>query len=69
MDKLKDMAGKMGGSKGEEKPAGGAAGQEDYIDKGLAAAEKRGGMDPAKQREMNEGITDKGREMFEKSTG
>ncbi|KAL8696105.1 MAG: hypothetical protein Q9201_007826, partial [Fulgogasparrea decipioides] len=69
MDKLKNLA--SGGGSGEQKPAAGG-GQEDYLDKGLDAAEKRfggGNVDPAKQRETNEKITDKGREMFERSTG
>ncbi|KAL8707702.1 MAG: hypothetical protein Q9225_007718 [Loekoesia sp. 1 TL-2023] len=73
MDKLKDLAGKAtGGSSSEQKPTQGGAGQEDYLDKGLDAAEKRfggGKIDPEKQRGMNEKITDQGREMFERSTG
>ncbi|KAI4189129.1 MAG: hypothetical protein L6R41_001677 [Letrouitia leprolyta] len=68
MDKLKDMAGKVGGG-GGQKPAEGAGGSDDFVDKGLAAAEKKGGLDPAKTKGVNEGITDKGREFFEKSTG
>jgi len=46
--------------------------QEDYLDKGLDAAEKRfgqGKVDPAKQRSTNEKVTDKARDMFEKATG
>ncbi|KAK4942479.1 hypothetical protein LTR10_017775 [Elasticomyces elasticus] len=49
-----------------------AAGQEDYLDKGVDAAEKKfggGKIDPAKQRSTNEKITDKARGMFEKATG
>lgn len=34
MDKLKDLAGKTGGS-GEQKPAAGGGGSEDYLDKGM----------------------------------
>ncbi|KAF2764291.1 hypothetical protein EJ03DRAFT_355890 [Teratosphaeria nubilosa] len=55
--------------------AGGAAGQEDYMDKGLDAVEKKVGtstghqMDPNKMRSTNEKITDKARNMFEKATG
>ncbi|KAH0835244.1 hypothetical protein FOPE_04132 [Fonsecaea pedrosoi] len=52
---------------------GQAAGQkEDYLDKGLDAVEKKfgqGKIDPAKQRGVNEKITDKARDMFEKATG
>ncbi|ETI29517.1 hypothetical protein G647_01970 [Cladophialophora carrionii CBS 160.54] len=53
---------------------GQAAGQprEDYLDKGLDAAEKRfgqGKVDPAKSRSVNEKVTDKARDMFEKATG
>ncbi|KAK5125174.1 hypothetical protein LTR85_000850 [Meristemomyces frigidus] len=51
------------------------AGSEDYLDKGLDAAEKKGGqmtghnMDSTKMRSTNEKITDKARGMFEKATG
>ncbi|MCJ1402879.1 hypothetical protein MMC11_006100 [Xylographa trunciseda] len=48
------------------------AGQEDYLDKGLDAVEKKfgqGKIDPTKQRGMNEKVTDKARGMFEKATG
>jgi len=51
------------------------AGKEDYLDKGLDAAEKQFGkktghnIDPAKARSTNEKITDKARDMFEKATG
>lgn len=52
---------------------GQAAGQqEDYLDKGLDAVEKKfgdGKIDPAKSRSMNEKITDGARNMFEKATG
>ncbi|MCJ1256708.1 hypothetical protein MMC24_004532 [Lignoscripta atroalba] len=53
-------------------PQGNAGGSEDYVDKGLDAAEKKfggGKVDPAKQRGMNEKITDKATGMFEKATG
>jgi len=49
-----------------------AGGQEDYLDKGVDAAEKKfgqGKVDPAKERGMNEKVTDKARGMFEKATG
>ncbi|KAF2500394.1 hypothetical protein BU16DRAFT_614157 [Lophium mytilinum] len=49
------------------------AGNEDYADKGLDAAEKKFGgkfgADPAKNRSVNEKITDGARGMFEKATG
>ncbi|KAI4113608.1 MAG: hypothetical protein LQ345_005449 [Seirophora villosa] len=66
MDKLKDLAGKASGGGGEKKPASG--GQEDYLDKGVSAAEKQMGAGNV-SRDTNEQMTDKGREMFEKSTG
>jgi len=52
----------------------GQAGQpkEDYLDKGVDAIEKKfgqGKIDPAKSRSMNEKVTDKARDMFEKATG
>jgi len=50
----------------------GNAGQEDYADKGLDAAEKKfggGKIDATKERGVNEKVTDKARDMFEKSTG
>ncbi|KIV96584.1 hypothetical protein PV10_00428 [Exophiala mesophila] len=46
--------------------------KEDYLDKGLDAVEKKfgqGKIDPAAQRNTNEKITDKARNMFESSTG
>ncbi|EOA84030.1 uncharacterized protein SETTUDRAFT_164344 [Exserohilum turcica Et28A] len=51
-----------------------AAGQkEDYLDKGLDAAEKKYGgsmgQDTQKNRAINEKITDGARNMFEKATG
>ncbi|MCJ1295136.1 hypothetical protein MMC34_006697 [Xylographa carneopallida] len=48
------------------------AGQEDYLDKGLDAAEKKfgqGKVDPTKERGVNEKVTDKARGLFEKATG
>ncbi|KAL8989256.1 MAG: hypothetical protein Q9177_001818 [Variospora cf. flavescens] len=67
MDKLKDLAGKVGG--GDKKPpAGGGAGQDDYLDKGISAAEQRMGAGNVSEG-TNEQITDKGREMFERGTG
>jgi len=52
----------------------GQAGQpkEDYLDKGVDALEKKfgqGKVDPVKSRGMNEKVTDKARDMFEKATG
>lgn len=50
----------------------GGQGQEDYLDKGLDAAEKKfggGKIDPEQKRGLNEKITDKARGMFEKATG
>lgn len=49
-------------------------GNEDYLDKGLDAVEKKfGGQyglgDPAKSRSVNEKITDGARNLFEKATG
>ncbi|OKL62930.1 hypothetical protein UA08_01506 [Talaromyces atroroseus] len=52
--------------------ASGSAQNEDYLDKGLGAAEKRfgqGKVDPQKMRSTNEKITDGARNMFEKVTG
>ncbi|KAH8692647.1 hypothetical protein BGW36DRAFT_430402 [Talaromyces proteolyticus] len=46
--------------------------QEDYLDKGLDAAEKKfgqGKVDPTKMRDTNEKITDTARSLFEKATG
>ncbi|KAL5121123.1 hypothetical protein ACEQ8H_000974 [Pleosporales sp. CAS-2024a] len=49
------------------------AGQEDYLDKGLDAVEKKYGgsmgQDTQKNRGVNEKITDGARNMFEKATG
>ncbi|KAK3168107.1 hypothetical protein OEA41_004553 [Lepraria neglecta] len=50
----------------------GNAGQEDYLDKGLDAVEKKfgqGKVTPAKERGVNEKVTDNARGMFEKMTG
>ncbi|KAG9780050.1 hypothetical protein KCU88_g3849, partial [Aureobasidium melanogenum] len=52
--------------------AAGSNQQEDYLDKGLDAVEKKyggGKIDPAKQRSTNEKITDKARGLVEKATG
>jgi hypothetical protein len=52
--------------------AAGNAQQEDYLDKGLDAVEKKfgqGKVDPGKERSVNEKITDGARNMFEKATG
>ncbi|RWQ96484.1 hypothetical protein C8Q69DRAFT_465475 [Paecilomyces variotii] len=46
--------------------------QEDYLDKGLDAVEKKyggGKVDPEKYRSQNEKITDTARGLFEKATG
>ncbi|MCJ1485602.1 hypothetical protein MMC06_005777 [Schaereria dolodes] len=53
-------------------PQGNAGGQEDYLDKGVDAAEKKfggGKIDPQKERGVNEKVTDQARGMFEKVTG
>ncbi|KAF1935278.1 hypothetical protein EJ02DRAFT_428579 [Clathrospora elynae] len=51
----------------------GGAQKEDYLDKGLDAAEKKfggaAGADSEKNRGVNEKITDGARGMFEKATG
>ncbi|KAL8786300.1 MAG: hypothetical protein Q9195_008260 [Heterodermia aff. obscurata] len=52
--------------------SGQAGQQEDYLDKGLDAVEKKfgqGKIDPAKERSLNEKITDKATGLFEKATG
>jgi len=66
LNKAKDAMGKgdSGGSSGAQQ---GGAGQQDYVDKGLAQAEKSTGMPQNKA--ANEKITDQGREMYEKQTG
>ncbi|KAI4754341.1 hypothetical protein E4T52_13481 [Aureobasidium sp. EXF-3400] len=46
-----------------------AGGQEDYLDKGMDALEKKQGQDPSKLRSVNEKVSDTGRGMFEKATG
>lgn len=66
LNKAKDAMGK-GDSGGSSGATQGGAGKEDYIDKGLAQAEKRTGM--PQNRQANEKITDQGREMYEKQTG
>ncbi|KAH7378674.1 hypothetical protein BKA66DRAFT_421149 [Pyrenochaeta sp. MPI-SDFR-AT-0127] len=49
------------------------AGQKDYLDKGLDAAEKKyggsAGQNADKNRAVNEKITDGARNVFEKATG
>ncbi|KAL9125871.1 MAG: hypothetical protein Q9217_004984 [Psora testacea] len=50
----------------------GGAAKEDYLDKGVDAAEKKfgqGKVNPEKSRGMNEKVTDGARGMFEKATG
>ncbi|KAB2576325.1 hypothetical protein BFW01_g9096 [Lasiodiplodia theobromae] len=68
MDKL---ASKLGGGSSSNKQTGNQ--QEDYLDKGLDAAEKKyggsWGQDTEKHRAMNEKITDTAREKFESMTG
>ncbi|KAF2827296.1 hypothetical protein CC86DRAFT_369464 [Ophiobolus disseminans] len=53
--------------------SGNAAGNKDYVDKGLEGAEKKfggsAGQNTEKNRNVNEKITDAGRNMFEKATG
>jgi len=56
----------------QQQQSAGGSGQEDYLDKGLDAAEKKfgqGKIDPAKERGVNEKVTDQARGMFEKMTG
>jgi len=56
----------------QQAATGNNAGQEDYVDKGVDAAEKKfggGKIDPQKERGTNEKVTDKARGMFEKATG
>ncbi|EAW09992.1 uncharacterized protein ACLA_042140 [Aspergillus clavatus NRRL 1] len=70
MDKLSHLGSKLGGGS----HAGGAQGQEDYVDRetGLDAVEQRasgGKIDTNKMRGTNEKITDGARNHFEKSTG
>ncbi|KAJ5909431.1 hypothetical protein N7504_004074 [Penicillium tannophilum] len=73
MDKLSGLASKLGGhgsSSGSNNNQ--AAGNEDYLDKGLDSVEKKyggGKVDPAKMRSTNEKITDTAREKFEGATG
>ncbi|EKG12204.1 hypothetical protein MPH_10687 [Macrophomina phaseolina MS6] len=69
MDKLTS---KLGGGSGHGNQAGGSQ-NEDYLDKGLDAAEKKyggsWGQDTQKHRAMNEKITDGVRGKFESATG
>ncbi|KAJ5459535.1 uncharacterized protein N7458_001087 [Penicillium daleae] len=76
MDKLSGLASKLGGgsssSSSSKTDSNQAAGNEDYLDKGLDSAERKfggGKVDPAKMRSTNEKITDGAREQFEKMTG
>lgn len=65
MDFLKKAQGMMGGSKTHnQQPAGQG---DDYVDKGLAAIQKKLGM--SSNRQTNEKITDAGRSFYEKQTG
>ncbi|KAF6219218.1 hypothetical protein HO133_005043 [Letharia lupina] len=62
----------MNAGQGQQQGGNAAGGQEDYLDKGLDAAEKKfgqGKVDPQKERGVNEKVTDKARGMFEKATG
>ncbi|KAI9708691.1 MAG: hypothetical protein M1828_002675 [Chrysothrix sp. TS-e1954] len=71
MDKIKEMAGKMGGgsssSGSSSGNAAGSSGKEDYVDKGMDFAENKAGM--KQSRETNEKISDAGRNFYEKQTG
>ncbi|TVY39636.1 hypothetical protein LOCC1_G006970, partial [Lachnellula occidentalis] len=73
VNKAKNAMGSSGNSNTNttQQPAtgqtGGAAGQEDYGDKGLAFAEKKTGHTMG--RDTNEKITDGARGMYEKATG
>ncbi|KAJ5538775.1 uncharacterized protein N7503_006720 [Penicillium pulvis] len=73
MDKLSGLASKLGGgSSSSGSNTNQAAGNEDYLDKGLDSVEKKyggGKVDPAKMRSTNEKITDTVREKFEGATG
>ncbi|OJJ44446.1 hypothetical protein ASPZODRAFT_18637 [Penicilliopsis zonata CBS 506.65] len=74
MDKIKDLAGKLG-NKSNNDTAGSSSGgnnNEDYLDKALDSAERKfggGKVDPAKMRDTNEKITDGARTQFESMTG
>ncbi|MCJ1365936.1 hypothetical protein MMC16_005061 [Acarospora aff. strigata] len=64
----------VGGGSNPVQGGGGAAGgqKEDYLDKGLDAAEKKfggGKINPEQSRGMNEKVTDGARGMLEKATG
>ncbi|KAL1630913.1 hypothetical protein SLS56_004726 [Neofusicoccum ribis] len=69
MDKLTS---KLGGGSSTSNTSGGAQ-NEDYLDKGLDATEKKYGgsmgQNTEKNRAMNEKITDTAREKFESLTG
>ncbi|KAL9084802.1 MAG: hypothetical protein Q9159_005038 [Coniocarpon cinnabarinum] len=66
-NKLKGMAEKMTNKEGKKQEGGQSSGQQDYLDKGFAAGEKKFGI--SENRERDEMITDKGREFIEKQTG
>ncbi|KAL9053184.1 MAG: hypothetical protein Q9162_004915 [Coniocarpon cinnabarinum] len=61
------MAEKMTNKEGKKQEGGQSSGQQDYLDKGFAAGEKKFGI--SENRERDEMITDKGREFIEKQTG
>lgn len=66
INKAKDAMSGSGSSSGAGQPAAGGQ-KEDYVDKGLAAGEKKFGM--PQNREANEKVTDAGRGLYEKQTG
>ncbi|KAK0517339.1 hypothetical protein JMJ35_000494 [Cladonia borealis] len=56
----------------QQQQAGASGQQEDYLDKGLDTLERKfgqGKVDPAKERGVNEKVTDQARGTFEKMTG
>ena len=67
LNKAKDAMGKSGSSSGGAAQSGAGGGQQEYLDKGIAAAEKKTGYSQSAQ--TNEKITDAGRDMYEKQTG
>merc|ERR1711879_879164 len=73
MDQIKNALSSNSSSSHNNAPTNTNNQNEDYLDKGLDAAEKKfggaWGQDTQKNRAMNEKITDGARDMFEKATG
>ncbi|KAF2267641.1 hypothetical protein CC78DRAFT_577023 [Lojkania enalia] len=71
MDQLNKITGSS--NQATNNPSSASNQNEDYLDKGLDAVEKKfggsWGQDTEKNRAMNEKITDGARNMFEKATG